>query len=253
MMQRVLVTAGAAGIGLATARCFATAGAKVHVADIDADALSHVAAQHESITGTHADISKPGDVARIFEDIERDLGGLDVLVNNAGISGPTSPVAEFDLAAWQTVLDVNLTGTMMVTQRAIPLLIQSAQASIVIMSSLAGRFGYANRSVYATTKWGLVGFAKTLALELGEHGITCNTIHPGAVEGERIRHVFEGRMKLSGRSMEEERALGMQNQSIKRFTDPGDIAELIRFLAGPHARTISGQSFPIDGDSKAAQ
>lgn len=150
-------------------------------------------------------------------------------------------------------MNVNLNGTFMVTQKAIPLLQQSDQASISIMSSVAGRYGYANRSAYSTSKWGLVGFAKTLALELGADNITCNTIHPGAVEGERIVRVFEGRAVLSGRTIEEERQMGMENQSIKRFTDPQDIAELIHFLAGKHARTISGQVFPIDGDSKAAQ
>lgn len=253
MTQRVLVTAGANGIGLAIARCFSANGAKVHIADINVDALAAVLASDANITGTVGDISASVDVERILSDAAGRLGGLDVLVNNAGISGPTAPVADFDFAAWQAVMNVNLDGTFMVTRAAIPLLKQSPQASIIIMSSVAGRYGYANRSAYSTSKWGLVGFAKSLALELGEFNITCNTIHPGAVEGERIARVFEGRAALSGRSVQEERELGMENQSIKRFTDPADIAELIRFLAGPHARTISGQIFPIDGDSKAAQ
>ncbi len=253
MAQRVLITAGANGIGQATARCFAAAGARVHICDIDASALAKAVAGSERVTGTLADVSKPDDVSKLFADVEAQFGGLDVLVNNAGVSGPTAPVAEFDFAAWQAVMDVNLNGTFMVTQQAIPLLKRSDQGSIIIMSSVAGRYGYGNRSAYATSKWGLVGFAKTLALELGPHNITCNSIHPGAVEGERIARVFEGRAALSGRSVQEERELGMENQSIKRFADPADIAELIRFLSGPHARTISGQVFPIDGDSKAAQ
>src|SRR5690606_18487219 len=116
-----------------------------------------------------------------------------------------------------------------------------------------GRFGYANRIGYAATKWGLVGLAKTLSLELGPYGITCNAIHPGGVEGERVRNVLAARARLSGRSVEQETELAFQNQSIKRFVDPQDIAELILFLAGPHGRSISGQSIPIDGDSKAAQ
>jgi NAD(P)-dependent dehydrogenase (short-subunit alcohol dehydrogenase family) len=173
-------------------------------------------------------------------------------VNNAGIAGPTAPVAEYDAAAFASVIAVNLQGTFNVTQRAIPLLKESDAGTIVTMSSLAGRFGYPNRVGYSTTKWGLVGFAKTLAMELGRFGITSNTIHPGAVKGPRIMAVFGGRAAMSGRTVQEEIDKAMENQSIKEFIDPADIAALILFLAGPHARTISGQMFPIDADSKAA-
>jgi NAD(P)-dependent dehydrogenase (short-subunit alcohol dehydrogenase family) len=199
------------------------------------------------------DISNPEQVTRLFQDVRQELGGLDVLVNNAGLSGPTASVSEYDAAAWHAVINVNLNGTFYVTQQAIPLLKLSAQASIIIMSSLAGRFGYPNRAAYSTTKWGLVGFAKTLSLELGPHGITCNTIHPGAVEGPRLVSVFKGRANVSGHTVQMEIDQALNNQSIKKFVDPVDIAELVKFLSGKNARSISGQSFPIDGDSKAAQ
>ena len=149
-------------------------------------------------------------------------------------------------------MNVNLNGTFMVTQRAIPLLKESPAASIIVMSSLAGRFGYPNRIAYSTTKWGLVGFTKTLSLELGPLGITANSIHPGAVDGPRIQTVLEGRAQVSGRSVEEEMESALNNQAIKHFVDPADIAALVLFLAGPQARSISVQMFPIDGDSKAA-
>jgi len=253
MAQKILVTAGASGIGLAIVEAFARDGALVHVADIDREAVARVTGGLERVTGSVVNISDPDQVDRLFADLRAKLGGLDVLVNNAGISGPTSPVSDYELAAWKAVIDVNLNGTFLVTQRAIPLLKQSDQASIIVMSSLAGRFGYPNRSAYATTKWGLVGFAKTLSMELGPHGITCNTIHPGAVEGARIRSVLEGRAKASGTALEEQVDSALVNQSIRKFTDPADIAALVHFLAGSHARTISGQSFPIDGDSKSTQ
>jgi NAD(P)-dependent dehydrogenase (short-subunit alcohol dehydrogenase family) len=134
----------------------------------------------------------------------------------------------------------------------VPLLVESGSGSIITMSSLAGRFGYPNRIAYSTTKWGLVGFAKTLAMELGPLGITSNTVHPGAVEGPRLRRAFQGRAAVSGRSVEEEMESALGNQSVQQFIDPADIAALVLFLAGRHARTISGQVFPIDGDSKAA-
>lgn len=99
---------------------------------------------------------------------------------------------------------------------------------------------------------GAGGIHQDLVAGTGPFGITANSIHPGAVEGPRIQAVFEGRAKISGRSVEEEIDLAMANKSVKKFIDPADIAALALFLAGPHARTISGQMFPIDGDSKAA-
>ncbi|NYT85371.1 SDR family oxidoreductase [Pollutimonas harenae] len=252
MQQRVLVTAGASGIGLAVAQRFAADGARVHIADIDQHSLNAITSANELISGSVADISDPMAVKRLFSEVQVQLGGLDVLVNNAGVAGPTAPVEEYDPAAWLAVMNVNLNGTFYVTQQAIPLLKQSSQASIIIMSSVAGRFGYPDRSGYSASKWGLVGLAKTLSLELGPWGITCNTIHPGAVEGARIQNVLKGRAERSGRSVQEETDDALHNQAIKHFVDPADIAELVQFLAGKHARSISGQLFPIDGDSKTA-
>lgn len=250
--QRVLVTAGASGIGRTIARAYAEAGALVHVADVDSEAVELICAESGAITGTVADISNAEDVAGVMKDVADTLGGLDVLVNNAGISGPTAPVEDFPADAWASVLAVNLTGTFNVTQHAIPLLKESSAGSIVVMSSLAGRFGYANRSAYSTTKWGLVGFAKTLALELGGDGITVNSILPGAVDGPRFRKVIADRAALSGRTAEAELAEAMAIQSVKRLVDPADIAAMVLFLTGPHGRSISGQAIPMDGDSKAA-
>lgn len=252
MTQRILITAGAGGIGLAIAKAFSARGARVHIADVNAAAVHDITTADAHITGSVGDVSKAADLDVLFADVQKNLGGLDVLVNNAGIAGATAPVAEYPLETWNAVVGINLTGTFMVTQRAIPLLRQSQAGSIIVMSSLAGRFGYPNRVAYSTTKWGLVGFTKTLAMELGPFGITANTIHPGAVDGPRIQSVFEGRAKVSGRTVQQETELAMANQSVKKFIDPADIAELAVFLAGPHARTISGQMFPIDGDSKSS-
>jgi NAD(P)-dependent dehydrogenase (short-subunit alcohol dehydrogenase family) len=254
--QRVLVTGGAGGIGLAITRAFVATGARVHIADPDAAALAAVTGDGGDaapVSASVCDITHPAAVTAMFEDLAKELGGLDVLVNNAGIAGPTAPVDQLAREEWDAVVAVNLSGTFDVTRRAIPLLKESPAGSIIVMSSLAGRFGYPNRVVYATTKWGLVGFTKTLALELGPFGITANSIHPGGVEGERVRQVLRGRAERSGRSVEEETELALSNQSIRRFTDAEDVAALAVFLAGPNGRSISGQMLPIDGDSKSAQ
>jgi NAD(P)-dependent dehydrogenase (short-subunit alcohol dehydrogenase family) len=250
--QRVLITAGAGGIGRAIATAFAATGARVHVCDIDAAALNALCAQVPGITTSVCDIADRDAVQGTVHDVIATLGGLDVLVNNAGISGPTASVEDMDPAAWEAVLRVNLTGTFTVTQAAIPHLKHSAAGSIVVMSSLAGRFGYPNRSPYSTTKWGLIGFTKTLSRELGEFGIRVNAILPGAVDGPRLHQVFEGRASTTGRSVAHEEAAALANQSIKRFVDPADIAALAVFLASDAARSISGQMLPIDGDSQSA-
>lgn len=253
MPQRVLVTAGASGIGWAIARAFLAQGDHVHVFDVDRKAVDSVLGTEEKLTGSVGDVTSEEDVTRLTETLRDEWGGLDVLISNAGIAGPTDPVEDYDPQAWQTVVDVNLTGSFNVVRQTVPLLKANGRGSILVMSSLAGRFGYPNRIAYSITKWGLVGFTKTLSLELGPHNITVNSLHPGAVQGDRLDKVFEGRAELSGRSVEDEKAAGLENQAIKSFTDPADIGALAVFLCGPHARTISGQQFPIDGDSRAAQ
>ena len=152
MPQRVLITAGAGGIGLAMAKSFAANGARVHIADVNAEAVQEITGQNPAITGTVGDIGKASDLDLLFAEIQQQLGGLDVLINNAGIAGATAPVADYPIETWNAVVGINLTGTFMVTQRAIPLLKQSLAGSIIVMSSLAGRFGYPNRVAYSTTK-----------------------------------------------------------------------------------------------------
>ncbi|MFD0667433.1 SDR family oxidoreductase [Ramlibacter sp. MAHUQ-53] len=250
--QRVLVTAGAAGIGRAIVRAFRAAGARVHACDIDAAALADLRRECPGVTTSECDIGQRAAVERMVADAVEALGGLDVLVNNAGIAGPTAPVEALDPDAWEAVMQVNLNGTFYVTRSAIPHLKASGDGVILVLSSLAGRFGYPNRSPYAASKWGLIGLTKTLSRELGEFGIRANALLPGAVEGPRIERVLEGRAAHSGRSLAEERAAAFANQSIKRFVPPEEIAAMALFLASDAARSISGQIIPIDGDSQSA-
>jgi len=198
------------------------------------------------------DISKREDIDQMIAAGIAALGGLDVLVNNAGIAGPTTPVEEFNPDDWDNVVKINLNGTFNVTRLAIPHLKKSQAGVIINMSSVAGRFGYANRSAYSATKWGIVGFTKTLSIELGKFGIRANAILPGSVEGDRIQRVFENRAKASGKSLEQIKKEAMTVQSIKRFVDPRDIAALVIFLASDAAKSISGQMLPIDNDMQQA-
>jgi NAD(P)-dependent dehydrogenase (short-subunit alcohol dehydrogenase family) len=248
--QRVLITAGAAGIGLEIARAFLANGAAVFVCDIDENALRAAAAELPAVKTGHCDVGNRSDVERMVGLCGAVLGGLDVLINNAGIAGPTAPVEAIDPDDWEAVLRIGLTGTFNVTRLAIPLLKQSPAGVILNMSSTAGRFGYPNRSPYATAKWGLVGFTKTLSIELGQYGIRANAILPGAVAGPRIERVFDGRAKASGKSLDEVRSDAFAAQSLKQLVDPRDIAALAVFLASDAAKSISGQMLPVDNDKQ---
>lgn len=248
MKSRALVTAGAAGIGYEIAKAFVGAGAEVFICDIDAAALGEARERLPGLRTCLCDVGDRTAVETMVAEAGETMGGIDVLVNNAGISGPTRAVKDVDPEDWDAVIRINLTSTFHVTKNAIPFLLRSPNASIINMSSAAGRFGYPNRSPYATTKWGLIGFTKTLSMELGADNIRVNAIAPGAVAGDRIQRVFEERAAATGRSLQEVEEVAMANQSLKYLVDPKDIASLALFLASEAARSISGQVIPIDGD-----
>ena len=247
-MQCVLITAGATGIGAEFARAFAATGAKVFTCDIDEPALDALAQEIPGLGTTVCDMSSRAAIEKMVPQAIKTLGGLDVLINNAGIAGPTAPVDNMPPEEWDRVLTVNITGMFDVTRLAIPALKQSEAGCIINMSSIAGRLGFINRSPYAASKWAVIGFTKTLALELGGNGIRANAILPGAVAGERIERVFAGRARIANKSLDDVRAEAMANQSIKQMVDPKDIAQLAVYLASPAAKAISGQAIPIDND-----
>jgi len=252
MAQRVLITAGAAGIGREFARAFAANGASIFTCDIDEKSLSALAKEIPGLIARHCDMARRADIEAMVPEAVKALGGLDVLINNAGIAGMTLPVEQYPPDDWDEVMAVNLTAMFDVTRLAIPALKAAGGGAIINMSSIAGRFGFKNRSPYAATKWGVIGFTKTLAMELGEFGIRANAIAPGAVAGDRIQRVFRGRAQISGRSMEDVQADAFAQQSIDGFIDPKDIAQLAVFLASDAAKSISGQVLPIDNDRQRA-
>jgi NAD(P)-dependent dehydrogenase (short-subunit alcohol dehydrogenase family) len=251
-MQRILITAGASGIGREFVRAFAANGAKVFVCDIDDAGLSALAKEIPGLVTARCDMGQRAEIEAMVPKAVAALGGLDVLINNAGIAGLTLPVEQYPPDDWDKVIAVNLTAMFDVSRLAIPHLKKSKAACIINMASIAGRFGFQNRSPYSATKWGVIGFTKTLAIELGEWGIRANAIAPGAVEGERIERVFAGRAQIGGKTLDEVRAQAMAEQSIKAMIDPKDIAALAVFLASDAAKSISGQVIPIDNDRQRA-
>ena len=175
-------------------------------------------------------------------------GGLEILVNNAGIAGPTAPVEEIDPGEWRRSVGVNLNGAFYCTRLATPLLKNSRKASIINISSVAGRLGFARRLPYASTKWAMSGFTESLAKELGPSGIRVNALLPGIVEGPRIEGVFQARVESEGVPYEEVRDRVLNNVSMKRMVSAGDVAEMAVFLCSEAGKNISGQSISVCGN-----
>lgn len=247
---RVLVTAGANGIGLAIARAFAGEGANVHICDVDAEALKALKTSDPALTQTVCDVADRAAVKSLFAETTSVLGGLDVLVNNAGIAGPTAKVDEMNPEDWDRCLDICLTGQFNCTRLAVPLLRQSKNASIVNISSAAGRLGFAMRTPYAAAKWGVIGFTKSLSIELGPDNIRVNAVLPGLVAGDRQRRVLESKAQQRGISFAQMEQTAFSYTSIKEYVTPQQLADQIIFMCSPKGRTISGQAISICGDTQ---
>ena len=247
--KRVLITAGASGIGLAAARAFQAEGAAVMVCDIDPQALERAAA--EGFLVEPCDVSDRPQVAQLFEAVTQRLGGLDILINNAGVSGPTAAVEDMDPEAWDRVLAVNITGMFNVTRLAVPLLKAGREPAIVNLSSGAGRAGFPKRTPYVSSKWAIVGFTKTISRELGPFGVRVNVVLPGPVAGERAERVIAAKAAEAGVDPDVVRDAMLQNQSIRRLISPERVADTIVFLCSRQASDISGESINVDLDTQA--
>lgn len=245
----VMVTAGASGIGLEIARAFVREGARVHACDVAPAEVARLASTDPQISATVCDVSSRADVARFFEEGIARLGGLDCLVNNAGIAGPTGRVDEIDPEAWDRCIAVDLTGQFNCVRLAAPHLRRSKNASIMNVSSLAGRLGFALRTPYASAKWGVVGFSRSLSVELGPDNIRVNALLPGVVAGERQKRVLTAKAEARGISFEEMESLAFSYTSLKEYVTPAQLADLVVFVASPRGRMISGQALSVCGDT----
>ncbi|MEM1277505.1 MAG: SDR family NAD(P)-dependent oxidoreductase [Pseudomonadota bacterium] len=240
----VLITAGASGIGRAMAEAFDEAGAPVWITDIDPDA---VAACPSHWRRSVADVADEAAMAALFEEIGAVWGGLDALCANAGIAGPNAAIEAIDLADWRRCVAVNLDGAFLAAKYAAPIMKAKGAGSMVLTSSTAGLHGYPRRAPYAAAKWAVIGLMKTLAMELGPHGIRANALCPGAVVGERMEAVMAKEVAASGRSREEVYEAYTAGTSMKTWVTGADIANMAVFLASPQARYVSGQVISVDG------
>lgn len=248
--QRVLITAAASGIGLQTALDFVQEGAKVFICDADAAALQRTLAAHPALAGRLCDVSQEAPVAALFEQALQTLGGLDVLVNCAGIAGPTAPVAEMAFADWRQCLAVNLDATFLCCREAARILGEQGSGAIVNLSSTAGLYGFPRRAPYASAKWAIRGLTKTLAQELGPLGVRVNCVCPGSVEGERMDRVIAAEAAQTGQTKDAVRSLFTQTASLRCFVSAQDVSHAIRYLASAAGARVSGQELVVDGNTE---
>ena len=244
MKQRVLITAGADGIGLAMAKCFLKKNATVWVTDINQEALN---ALPDGIQGSCINVCDEEGMRNLFNTIMQSWGGLDVLCSNAGIAGPTAAIDEISLNDWRNCVSVNLDGTFIATKYAAKIFKDQRHGIINITSSTAGQYGYPNRSPYSSAKWGVIGLMKTLSMELGSYGIRVNAICPGAVEGDRMEGVLARESKVTGLSRNQIYKGYSAGTSMQTWVEGNDIAEMAVFLASKEARYVSGQIIAVDG------
>jgi NAD(P)-dependent dehydrogenase (short-subunit alcohol dehydrogenase family) len=245
MTRRVLITAGGAGIGRAVADRFAEGGAQVWVADI--------ALPGDLPAGwraTEVNVSDEAAMAAMFAEVEADWGGLDTLCANAGIAGPTALVEDVALEDWRVCVSVNLEGAFLAAKYAAPMMKRAGQGVMLLTSSTAGQFGYPSRAPYAAAKWAVIGLMKTLAMELGPHGVRANAICPGAVDGPRMEGVLAREAVAKGMTRDQVYDGYASGTSMRTWIEARDIAEMAFFLASDAARYVSGQVIAVDGHTE---
>lgn len=242
-MKRVLITAGASGIGRAMGEAFDAAGFEVCVTDVDEGALKGCP---EAWRCFEASVTDEAAMANVFAELD----GLDVLCANAGVAGPTALVEDVALQDWRACVSVNLDGAFLAAKYAAPLMKAAGRGAIVITSSTAGIFGYPSRTPYAAAKWGMIGLMKSLAMELGPFGIRCNAICPGAVEGPRMEGVLAREATAKGMTRDAVYAGYAEGTSMRSFVEARDIAEMAVFLGSDAARLVSGQVIAVDGHTE---
>ena len=245
-----LISGGAGGIGRRIAERFGDDGIRVHVCDASAENIEAFLADNPGATATLADVSERDQVGRVYAELAERHGNLDILVNCAGIAGPTGAVETIDPDAWDRCIAIDLNGVFYMTRLAVPLLRDSARGCIVNMASTAGLFGYPLRSPYAAAKWAMIGLTKTWAMELGKDRIRVNAVCPGSVEGPRIDRVIERDAADRGMTAGEIRDIYLRHTSMRTFVTPDDVAEMVLFLASAAAGRISGQAISVDGHTE---
>tara|TARA_Y100000294_G_scaffold81179_1_gene76247 strand:- start:697 stop:1482 length:786 start_codon:yes stop_codon:yes gene_type:complete len=250
--KKIIISAGASGIGWAIAKVCLSKGATVFINDIDKKYLNKVKKHplnKKKLFAYECDASNENDVKNLFKQISKKTKKIDALINNVGIAGPTGTIEKLKSKDWEQTLKINVISHFYFIKLAIPMLKKNKGGSIINLSSGAGIMGFPLRSPYAASKWAVIGVTKTLAMELGKFKIRVNAICPGTIKGNRMVRVIKDKakfLKVSKKSIEKD-FVSMASMNCWIYEE--DIGKLCSFLISTDGERISGQAIPVDGNA----
>lgn len=249
----VVVTAGASGIGLATAQKFLAAGKQVFICDLSREALDKALSENPGLQGEVADVGSPRQIEHFFASAMNIMGGIDVLVNNAGIGGPRAAIEDIDYPDWDDCIRINLNGMFYCIKQVVPVMKEQKRGCIINICTSSARTGLPYRLPYVASKAGVLGLNHNVARELGEHNIRCNAILPGLMDNARGRRLvsdFSKRHRLSNDDAEQE---FLRYISLRTWIKPSEIGDMAIFLASDAACHITAQEIAVDGNCEWEQ
>ena len=250
--KKIIISAGASGIGWATAKICLSKGAYVYLCDIDNKSLNKIKKHplaNKKLFYYECDASDEDDVSNFFSQVNRKTKKVDALINNVGVAGPTGTIEKLSSEDWEKTLKINVISHFYFTKLAIPMLKKNKSGSIINISSGAGILGFPLRSPYAASKWAIIGVTKTLAMELGRYNIRVNAICPGTIKGDRMVRVIRDKakfLKISKKTVEKE-FVSMASMNCWIYEE--DIGKICSFLISSDGERISGQTIPVDGNA----
>jgi NAD(P)-dependent dehydrogenase (short-subunit alcohol dehydrogenase family) len=250
MARRVVITGGASGLGRVMAQKFLSEGDRLAICDVSPVHIDALKQEIPQALCVECDVTDEVQMQDFFEQVQTELGGVDILLSNAGTGGPAGPLETLEFYDWRACLSVNLDGAFLSCRWAGEQMRAQGSGFILIISSTSGLFGVPNRAPYVTAKWGLIGLMKTIAMELGPAGVRVNAICPGSVDGDRMERVLDMESAASGQERSTVQAQYTQGVSLRKFMSPQDIAEMAFFLASEAAQNVTGQAISVDGNTE---
>jgi len=248
MAETVLVTGGADSVGLVIAQAFAARGDKVHICDVNADAVARALAANPALRGSVANVGDRAAVADVFEAARGWMGEVSVLVNNVGIGGPRASIEDIDIAQWQATLDINVSGMLYCMQQAIPAMKSRRHGAIINFSTGSTRTRLPMRTAYVVSKYAVEGLTLNAARELGPHNIRCNAILPGAINNARMKKIVSDKAAALGQPLEAVTQQFLKFISMRTMVEPAEIADMVLFLASDGAKKVTGELVSVSGN-----
>jgi len=246
--MRVVVTGGASGIGLAIAQRLASTGSDIFLCDVDAGSLDAVLERNPTWNGRAADVGEPSAVEVAIQEAEKAMGGIDLLVNNAGIAGPKMAAERIPYEEFDSTIRINLNGMFYAAKNVIPGMKKRGAGCIINISTSSARVGLPFRTAYVVSKSGVLGLTLNLARELGPFGIRCNCILPGAVDNPRGRNIVAAMAERQGKTIEAIEAEVLSFVSMRTWIDPKEVAAMVQFLASDDCRHVTAQFIGVCGN-----